>query len=47
MGLLVDFHCEQNHWKTVAGMKLKALAEMLLANVPFINRKISSIRKIS
>lgn len=36
MGLLLDFHCEQG--KTVEGMKLKALAEMLLKNVPFINR---------
>lgn len=39
MGLLIDFHCEQAHWKTVEGMKLKALAEMLLVNVPFIQRK--------
>jgi prophage tail gpP-like protein len=39
MGLLVDFYCEPAHWKTVEGMKLKALAEMLLANVPFIQRQ--------
>lgn len=39
MGLLIDFYCEQSHWKCVQGMKLKALAEMLLANVPFIQRK--------
>ena len=37
MGLLVDSYCES--WKTVTGMKLKALADMLLIKVPFINRK--------
>lgn len=37
MGLLVDSYCEQ--FVTVQGMKLSALAEMLLKTVPFINRK--------
>ncbi len=37
MGLLVDSYCES--WKTVTGYTIKALAEMLLAKVPFINRK--------
>jgi prophage tail gpP-like protein len=38
MGLLIDSFCEPP-WKTVTGMKLKALAELLLAKTPFINRK--------
>lgn len=38
MGLLVDSYCEPP-WKTVTGMTLKALAELLLAKMPFINRK--------
>jgi prophage tail gpP-like protein len=38
MGLLVDSHCEPP-FCTVTNMKLKALAEKLLAKVPFINRK--------
>jgi prophage tail gpP-like protein len=38
MGLLVDSYCEPP-WITVTNMKLKALAETLLAKVPFINRK--------
>jgi prophage tail gpP-like protein len=38
MGLLVDSYCEPP-WITVTGMKLKTLAETLLAKVPFINRK--------
>jgi prophage tail gpP-like protein len=37
MGLLVDSYCEQ--FVTVQGMKLSALAELLLKTVPFINRK--------
>lgn len=37
MGLLVDSYCEK--YVTVAGKKLKDLAEMLLKDVPFINRK--------
>lgn len=37
MGLLVDSYCEQ--FITVQGMKLSALAELLLKTVPFINRK--------
>ena len=37
MGLLVDSCCEQ--FVTVEGKKLSDLAEMLLAKVPFINRK--------
>lgn len=37
MGLLVDSYCES--WKTITGYKLKDLADMLLANVPLINRK--------
>lgn len=37
MGLLVDSHCEQ--FVSVQGKKLSELAQMLLANVPFINRK--------
>lgn len=39
MGLLVDSYCEPSTWISVEGMKLKALAELLLAKVPFINRK--------
>ena len=38
MGLLLDSYCEPP-WKTVTGMKLKALAELLLTKTPFINRK--------
>ncbi|MDR3631553.1 MAG: hypothetical protein P4L42_14620 [Desulfocapsaceae bacterium] len=37
MGLLVDSCCEQ--FVTVEGKKLSELAQMLLATVPFINRK--------
>ncbi len=37
MGLLVDSYCEQ--FVTVENKKLSDLAEMLLATVPFINRK--------
>ena len=37
MGLLVDSYCET--FPDVSAMKNKALAELLLANVPFINRK--------
>lgn len=37
MGLLVDSYCEQ--FITVENKKLKDLAELLLAKVPFINRK--------
>ena len=37
MGLLVDSCCEK--FVTVEGKKLSELAEMLLENVPFINRK--------
>lgn len=36
MGLLVDSHCET--FPTVQGKKLKALAEMLLKDIPFVNR---------
>jgi prophage tail gpP-like protein len=39
MGLLVDSYCGPESWKTVTGMKLKALAELLLAKTPFISRK--------
>jgi prophage tail gpP-like protein len=38
MGLLLDSYCEPP-WKTVTGMKLKALADLLLAKTPFITRK--------
>ncbi len=37
MGLLVDSYCEE--FITLQGIKVKALAERLLKNVPFINRK--------
>lgn len=37
MGLVVDSYCES--FVTIQGMKLKALAERLLATVPFINTK--------
>jgi prophage tail gpP-like protein len=37
MGLLVDSHCEQ--FPDVRNFKLKTLANLLLAKVPFINRK--------
>ncbi|MCX5828766.1 MAG: hypothetical protein NTV58_12325 [Deltaproteobacteria bacterium] len=37
MGLLVDSYCEK--WMTLSGKTLKGLAEMLLKDVPFINRK--------
>lgn len=37
MGLLVDSYCEE--FITLEGIKVKALAERLLKNVPFINRK--------
>ncbi|WP_028318966.1 phage baseplate assembly protein [Desulfobulbus elongatus] len=37
MALLVDSYCEE--FKSVQGKKLSELAEMLLATVPFINRK--------
>ena len=36
MGLLVDSHCET--FPTIQGKKLKDLAEMLLKDIPFINR---------
>ncbi len=39
MGLLVDSYCDPSTWRPVEGMKLKALAELLLKPVPFINRK--------
>lgn len=38
MGLLVDSYCEPP-WSSVTGMTLKTLAEKLLKNIPFINRK--------
>jgi prophage tail gpP-like protein len=37
MGLLIDSYCER--WLTLSGKTLKGLAEMLLKDVPFINRK--------
>lgn len=37
MGLLVDSFCEE--FITIEGMQLKTLAQRLLKNVPFINRK--------
>ncbi len=37
MGLLVDSYCEE--FITLQGIKVKALAERLLKNVPLINRK--------
>ncbi len=38
MGLLVDSYCEPP-WLTLSGKTLKGLAEILLKDVPFINRK--------
>ncbi len=39
MGLLVDSFVESKDWVCIENIKLKALAERLLATVPFINRK--------
>lgn len=38
MGLLVDSYCEPP-WRDIENMRLKTLAELLLAKVPFISRK--------
>jgi prophage tail gpP-like protein len=38
MGLLVDSYCEPP-WRDIENMRLKTLADLLLAKVPFISRK--------
>jgi prophage tail gpP-like protein len=43
MGLLVDHYCEE--FITVEGLKLSKLAEKLLKDVPFINRKAITYQK--